>query len=242
MSTIPKGRESTARTPKATQVEIRSKGGYSIGGLKKKIEPVQVYAGTELPQTSLRGVLLNMKQGGLVYVFGGTHTVTDPFGVDVKKASSKATLEFKATLKRLQDEQAQDSAQEPELSVDDAGPLELHHKVLEGIATKSLLDMLERFDAIPKQELLTALGVSERTLQRHRDGRLGSDLASVALDLAAITEQAQSVLGSMAEAQRWLTTGAVALKGQRPLDLLSTRQGADLVRDLLVRMEYGVYA
>lgn len=46
----------------------------------------------------------------------------------------------------------------------------------------------------------------------------------------------------MAEAQRWLTTGAVALKGQRPLDLLSTRQGADLVRDLLVRMEYGVYA
>ncbi|MDP3351954.1 MULTISPECIES: antitoxin Xre/MbcA/ParS toxin-binding domain-containing protein [unclassified Hydrogenophaga] len=240
MSTsTPKGRETTARTAKATQVKIGPTD-YDIGVYKTGGERVRTSAGKALPPTSLRGVLLDMKDAGVVYVQGSRKT---PIHMNVKpnRPTVGDTLQVGGkTITVVKSFEARTS--NAELSVGDAGPLELHHKVLEGIATKSLLDMLERFDAIPKQELLTALGVSERTLQRHRDGRLGSDVASVALDLAAITEQAQSVLGSMAEAQRWLTTGAVALKGQRPLDLLSTRQGADLVRDLLVRMEYGVYA
>lgn len=126
--------------------------------------------------------------------------------------------------------------------IEDMSALALHQTVLDGIATKDLVKMLDRFDAIPRRDLLAAIGVSERTLQRRSSGRMGREVATVALDLAAITEQAESVLGSMKEAQRWLTTGAVALDGERPIDLLCTRQGADLVRDALVRMEHGVYA
>lgn len=126
--------------------------------------------------------------------------------------------------------------------IEDISPLALHQMVLDGIATKDLVKMLDRFDAIPRRDLLAAIGVSERTLQRRSGGRMSREVATVALDLAAITEQAESVLGSMKEAQRWLTTGAVALDGERPIDLLCTRQGADLVRDALVRMEHGVYA
>lgn len=121
-------------------------------------------------------------------------------------------------------------------------PLQVHDMVRVGVKTSELEKFISEFNQIPKQELLIVLGVSERSMQRHKDGKLDSDVSGAAVDLAAITEQAVQVLGSMDEAERWLSQPAVAFNGRRPIDLLATRQGADLVRDHLVRMEYGVYA
>ena len=49
-------------------------------------------------------------------------------------------------------------------------------------------------------------------------------------------------MGDQQAAENWLVTLAMALEQRRPVDLLATPAGIKLVEDLLVRMDYGVYA
>jgi putative toxin-antitoxin system antitoxin component (TIGR02293 family) len=60
------------------------------------------------------------------------------------------------------------------------------------------------------------------------------------LDTAIFTK-AVEVFGSKEEAELWLRRPALALNGERPIDLLKTPQGTQLVQELLVRLEYGIY-
>ncbi len=60
--------------------------------------------------------------------------------------------------------------------------------------------------------------------------------------LKKVHETAQRVLGTDELATHWLTRPAIALDGRRPIDLLATEAGIKAVKDLLTRMEYGVYS
>ena len=119
--------------------------------------------------------------------------------------------------------------------------LDLHHLVLAGLPTAHVAQLLSAFKSIPKSELLAVLGLSERTLQRRKALTLPPAVSGAALDLEGILRTAVSVLGSMEEAEHWLAQPAVAFRGQRPIELLATRQGTQLVRSQLVCIEHGVY-
>lgn len=60
-------------------------------------------------------------------------------------------------------------------------------------------------------------------------------------DAAAVVCQAIRVLGSEDDAERWLATPAIGLDSRRPVELLSSPEGNELVRTLLTRMDYCVY-
>jgi putative toxin-antitoxin system antitoxin component (TIGR02293 family) len=124
----------------------------------------------------------------------------------------------------------------------DMDGLMLHDYVVKGVKTTQLRAMVEKFTVLDKAKIYDVLGVSERTMQRRSGGVLDSVVSAAAVELATITEQAADVLGSMEEAEKWLSRPAVAFQGRRPIDLLGTRQGADVVRNHLIRMDYGVYA
>ena len=51
--------------------------------------------------------------------------------------------------------------------------------------------------------------------------------------------RAAEVLGSDDEARRWVREPAVALKQQRPIDLVATEEGSQLVLDYLDKIEHG---
>jgi putative toxin-antitoxin system antitoxin component (TIGR02293 family) len=55
-----------------------------------------------------------------------------------------------------------------------------------------------------------------------------------------IYAQATDVLEDEKLAAEWLMRPNVQLRGERPLDMLDTQTGFDRVRDLLMRLEYGV--
>jgi putative toxin-antitoxin system antitoxin component (TIGR02293 family) len=61
------------------------------------------------------------------------------------------------------------------------------------------------------------------------------------LDRAEILAKASAILGSQQGAERWLQTPATGLNRQRPIDLLATRAGAEIVENFLSQLEYGVY-
>lgn len=54
--------------------------------------------------------------------------------------------------------------------------------------------------------------------------------------------KATEVFGSRAHAESWMDRPALALDNARPVDLLESPQGVDLVMALLTRLEYGVYS
>ena len=72
--------------------------------------------------------------------------------------------------------------------------------------------------------------------------KLNPKHSDAALALMEVTEAAERVLGSRLAAEQWLTRPAIALDRERPIDLLTSTTGIQAVKDLLTRMEHGVYS
>ncbi|ACC76364.1 antitoxin Xre/MbcA/ParS toxin-binding domain-containing protein [Paraburkholderia caribensis] len=128
--------------------------------------------------------------------------------------------------------------------VTDMTPLQAHDIVTHGLPVVLAREMMDAYEVIAREALLQAIGVSERTLQRGRDEDrlLDSNATDRLIRLASITEQAIDVLGSKDAAEHWLSTPAIGLDQRRPIDLLQSSEGAELVKTLLIRMDYGVYS
>lgn len=123
-------------------------------------------------------------------------------------------------------------------------PLQTHDLVTEGLPASTARELLASFRQLDRETLLRAVGISERTLQRALAGNkpLDGNASDRTLRLAALTELASEVLGNQDEAERWLAAPALALEQRRPIDLLQSSEGSDLVKTLLIRIDHGVYA
>ncbi|SAK89111.1 antitoxin [Caballeronia catudaia] len=126
----------------------------------------------------------------------------------------------------------------------DMTPLQAHDVVTRGLPVALARDMIDEYGVVSREALLLAIGVSERTLQRGKDESrlLDSNATDRLLRLASITEQSIDVLGSKEAAEQWLSQPAIGLDQRRPIDLLQSSEGAELVKTLLTRMDYGVYS
>lgn len=95
---------------------------------------------------------------------------------------------------------------------------------------------------------MKVLNISSRTWHRIKAAKselskpLDVDQSSRLWSMAEILAKAQEVLGTRAEAEQWLSQPAMGLDSRRPIELMATPQGADLVKTLLAQMEFGVYA
>ena len=58
---------------------------------------------------------------------------------------------------------------------------------------------------------------------------------------AAILAKAVAQFGTAEAAERWVAAPAMGLDQRRPIDLLTTPAGVQLVEEFLARLEYGVY-
>ena len=119
--------------------------------------------------------------------------------------------------------------------------LEQHDLAVKGILISRLNKLLGRFARLTEADIAIMLGVSNRAIQRRKTSRLTSEESGTLLDLLAVRHLATEVLGDQDAAETWLLQRAVAFEGRRPIELLSTRQGAKLVKEHLTRIEHGVY-
>lgn len=123
--------------------------------------------------------------------------------------------------------------------------LDVHHLIQSGFPNGVLTFLMNHVPELKNPDFLQkAVGMSLRTSQRKNsaDTVLTSEQSSKAWNFAEVMAQATVVFGTKDAAATWLSEPALALEGQRPIDLLSTSAGNDLVKDLLTRLEYGVYA
>ncbi len=123
--------------------------------------------------------------------------------------------------------------------------LTAHDLVTKGVSVAAVKHVMDSFNIITDAQIHEVLGISAKTLQRRSTSgakTLDSNASDRALRLVSATRQAIGVLGSQEAAERWLGSAAIGLDRRRPIDLLKSTEGCELVKTLLTRMEYGVYA
>jgi putative toxin-antitoxin system antitoxin component (TIGR02293 family) len=101
------------------------------------------------------------------------------------------------------------------------------------------VDLLSKPGSLEK-----AIGVSVRTLQRRKanPGKLLSpEQSGRTWKFAEIVSRATAVFGSSTAAEQWLERPAIGLDRRRPIDLLATPAGIEIVESYLERIHYGVY-
>lgn len=151
--------------------------------------------------------------------------------------------------------------------------LDVHDLLEQGLpaaALEHLINALTILKVSPKEGLEKAIGMSVRTLQRHRQlgrvrhagrikkrkltfgahkmtarvkaaPRLNREQSGRVWKFAEILARATEVFGSQSAAEQWLESPAMALEQRKPIDLLSTPAGVEAVEQHLTRLEYGVY-
>ncbi|HWK46650.1 MAG TPA: antitoxin Xre/MbcA/ParS toxin-binding domain-containing protein [Stellaceae bacterium] len=124
--------------------------------------------------------------------------------------------------------------------------LDAHDLLLDGLPAAALSYFVENLVMLKGAgSLEKAIGMSIRTLQRHRDAPekpLSQEHSGRTWKFAEILAKASTLFGSQEEAEQWLVRPAMGLDQRCPIDLLTTPSGVKLVEDFLVRLEYGVYA
>jgi putative toxin-antitoxin system antitoxin component (TIGR02293 family) len=124
-------------------------------------------------------------------------------------------------------------------------PLDAHEMLIEGLPGDALKHLLDNLQILKKTgPLERAVGMSLRTFQRRRiaPGKpLNQEQSGRTWKFAEILAKATFVLGSQDDAEQWLEDPAVGLDQRRPIDLLVTPAGVELVEAFLERLEYGVY-
>jgi putative toxin-antitoxin system antitoxin component (TIGR02293 family) len=124
-------------------------------------------------------------------------------------------------------------------------PLEAHELLVQGLPIAALTHLIDNLLILRTNiSLVKAVGMSIRTYQRHKDMPkvpLSQEQSGRTWKFAEILSRATAVLGSQEEAEQWLERPAIGLDQRRPIDLLTTPAGVELVDQFLKRLEYGVY-
>ena len=125
-------------------------------------------------------------------------------------------------------------------------PLDAHEMIRQGFPGSALTSLCENVSLFQRSESpFEALGISYRTFQRRKaeavPKTLSSEVSGRAWKLAEVVAKATQLFGSQEEAEQWLDRPAVGLNQKRPIELLTTTAGTELVEQYLERMEFGVY-
>lgn len=111
-----------------------------------------------------------------------------------------------------------------------------------GLTKRSYLKAKE-FTGFSHQDMATILSVSTKTLENKKATDRLSDTASERLlKLAEVAAQGNQVFNNPALFREWLQRPLRPLGGKRPVELMVNMYGLETVKNLLGRIEHGVYS
>lgn len=107
---------------------------------------------------------------------------------------------------------------------------------------KSVVVTVSNILGISMEKMSSLIHISHRTIQRKKDTELLNIYSTEQiLEIAEVISRGIEVLGTIESFTAWLHNDIRALDYKKPLDYLDTTYGAKLVKDILGRIEYGVY-
>jgi len=122
------------------------------------------------------------------------------------------------------------------------GPRDYIELSRKGLSMKQLREIL-KFTSINLKEMSKMLSISERQLSRYEDNKvLRTDLSSHLIQITELYKFGYEVFGDVTKFQKWMNSEIRALGYQKPMELLDTPFGINDVKNILGRLEYGVYS
>ncbi|MDZ7797291.1 MAG: antitoxin Xre/MbcA/ParS toxin-binding domain-containing protein [Candidatus Marinimicrobia bacterium] len=108
----------------------------------------------------------------------------------------------------------------------------------------SLFEAMQDNAPFSKDEWAHFLDVSVKTLDRYRQDnkRFRAFQSEKIIGMIEVIERGVDVFGDMGMFKRWLYTPIPALSDSKPIELLSSSYGKELVLDELTRIEHGIFA
>ena len=110
--------------------------------------------------------------------------------------------------------------------------------VVEGFSKEAFVRLKEVL-GITAEELCEVVRINQRTVARREHFK--PDESERILRVASAFQRAIEVLGSLEKARRWFTGEKRALGNRTPLEFCDTEPGAAEVRNLLGRIDHGVF-
>jgi putative toxin-antitoxin system antitoxin component (TIGR02293 family) len=125
-----------------------------------------------------------------------------------------------------------------------ATSVDVHAELMKGLNGVRARAFVRSFDTAATAAVLAAIGISQRTLDRAIEQKvpLTRDATDRATRLAEARAKARVVFGNAAAAERWLLEPSPLLGGDKPIELLQTSTGTEIVKTYLERVDRGVYA
>jgi putative toxin-antitoxin system antitoxin component (TIGR02293 family) len=119
----------------------------------------------------------------------------------------------------------------------------LVNRAQNGISVSAFFDLLE-ISELTSSELSSLLNVSYKTMQRYQkeNKKLSALNSEQVLKMIALYQKAEEVFGDLSSFNRWLRKPARGLGEQQPLQFMQTPGGIDLIREELLRIEFGAFA
>jgi len=114
----------------------------------------------------------------------------------------------------------------------------VHEVLLRGLPGATLGHFVNSLIVIKSGAIAKAMGMSRRTLQRRLNTPekvLRREQSDRLWAFAYIVAKATSALGSQERAENWMATPCANVRGLRPIDLLGSPMGIDIVENLLER-------
>ncbi len=110
-----------------------------------------------------------------------------------------------------------------------------------GISINQLENVMD-FTSLSIKELAEILPISQRQLDRYpSDHLLNKEITSHLLQLIEMNQKGQHLFGKE-KFNIWMRTPNKVLNQNRPIDILDTSIGIEIVEDIIGRIEHGVYS
>jgi putative toxin-antitoxin system antitoxin component (TIGR02293 family) len=107
--------------------------------------------------------------------------------------------------------------------------------------TKDALVNLARYLSLSVGQLAQLLPISERTVQRSaRDRHFNRVVSEHILHIAEVAAKGIEIFGDKDDFLSWMNQPSVSLGNNKPISLLNSRFGMEMVLDELGRIEHGV--
>lgn len=109
--------------------------------------------------------------------------------------------------------------------------------------TMSQLRGILNFANLSLKDISSILSISERQLTRYENDKiLRIDISAQLIQIAELYEFGYEVFEDEEKFQKWMFSEIRALGFQKPINLLDTPFGINEVRNIIGRLEYGVYS
>jgi putative toxin-antitoxin system antitoxin component (TIGR02293 family) len=110
-----------------------------------------------------------------------------------------------------------------------------------GIETKYLKEIQE-YTSLSDNEIGEVLPISQRQLVRYAsDHRLNKEITSHLLQIIELYQKGYKLFGKV-KFNLWLRTQNKVLGNIRPLEMMDTSIGIEMIEDVIGRIEHGVYS